>query len=57
MAQLVFGTTSCFVRDDQVNSERPSGENIPKKISNSRRKKYLCQSVNRYDVKYLIEDL
>ena len=57
MAQFVIETRSCFVRDDQVNSERPSEENIPKKISNSRRKKYLCQSVNRSDVKYLIEDL
>ena len=28
-----------------------------RRLLSSRRKKYLCQSVNHYDVKYLIEDL
>ena len=55
--RLLPRTGSCFVCDDQVNSVRVSEENIPKKTSSSRRKKYLCQSVNHYDVKYLIEDL
>ena len=57
VVRLVLRTGSCFVRGNQVNYERVSEENIPKKTSSSRRKKYLCQSVNHYDVKYLIEDL
>ena len=57
VVRLVLRTGSCLFRGDQVNYERVSEENIPKKTSSSRRKKYLCQSVNHYDVKHLIEYL